>query len=220
MRPRSTMLPVDHVAQSNLFPWLAFDFVSRVPKLRAMRLGCGCPVGLILVIGLAAAGCGAQPIDPAFPVSTTWARQDLARMAANPKPLERPLVVISGFLDPGLAATSMHDQFARVTGDKRIAMISLFECMSFEQCRQKIVDVVSRAFPAATRCKRRKSMSSASLWVAWRRGWRQTRRNRKIGGCASAAFLRLIHPTRERFEPPNSPCSIRCKRTCGRGRQC
>jgi pimeloyl-ACP methyl ester carboxylesterase len=100
------------------------------------------------MIGLAAAGCGPQPIDPAFPVSIVLARRDLSRMAAHPKPLERPLVVISGFMDPGLAALSMHDQFAQVTGDKRIATISLFECMSFQECRQKIVDVVGRAFPS------------------------------------------------------------------------
>lgn len=112
-----------------------------------MRLGCGCPVGLILMIGLAAAGCGPQPVDPAFPVSTAWARRDLSRMAAHPVTLERPLVVISGFLDPGFAALSMRDQFAQVTGDKRIAIISLFECMSFEECRRKIVGVVGRAFP-------------------------------------------------------------------------
>lgn len=112
-----------------------------------MRLGCGCPAGLILIIGLAAAGCGPQPIDPSFSISTACARRDLARMAAHPKPLQRPLVVVSGFLDPGLAALSMHDRFAKISGDNRIATISLFECLSFEQCRQKIVDVVSRAFP-------------------------------------------------------------------------
>jgi hypothetical protein len=108
--------------------------------------------GRAVIVGvwlcLVAVGCGGpQIVNPSFPVTEQWARRDMDRMARDPKPLERPLVVISGFVDPGLAAISMHDQMAAMTGDHRIAMISLFECMSFEQCRRKIIDVVSRAFP-------------------------------------------------------------------------
>lgn len=112
-----------------------------------MRDRLGRPLGLIVLIFILA-GCGPQPVDPAFPVSIQWARGDLARMAAQPKPLERPLVVISGFIDPGFAALSMHAQFHAVTGDDRIATISLFDCLSFEECRQKILGVVERAFPS------------------------------------------------------------------------
>jgi hypothetical protein len=97
---------------------------------------------------LVTAGCGGpQLVNPSFPITEAAARRDLARMAGEPKPLERPLVVISGFVDPGFAALSMHDQMVAATGDRRVATISLFECMSFEECRQKIVGVVSRAFP-------------------------------------------------------------------------
>lgn len=103
-------------------------------------------VGMWLV--LVAAGCGGpQIVNPSFPITEQWARRDMQRMERDPKPMERPLVVISGFVDPGLAALSMHDQMAALTGDRRIATISLFECLSFEECRRKVIDVVGRAFP-------------------------------------------------------------------------
>lgn len=95
------------------------------------------------------AGCSMRPANPSFPISTAAAERDLQRMSADPKPLVRPLVVVSGFLDPGIAALSLQSQFRDVTGDSRIGAISLFECMSFEACRRKVIDVVDRAFPCA-----------------------------------------------------------------------
>ena len=72
--------------------------------------------------------CAPQPVNPTFPNSVAWALRDLKRMAADPRPLKRPLVVISGFLDPGLAAPSMHSQFSKVTwvirGSRRFRFLS------------------------------------------------------------------------------------------------
>lgn len=102
-----------------------------------------------VVVWFVAAGCGGpQVVNPSFPTTMEWAERDLARMAQDPQPLERPLVVIGGFVDPGFAAVALHDQMARCTGDHRIATISLFECMNFEECCRKIVGVVGRAFPS------------------------------------------------------------------------
>ncbi len=46
-------------------------------------------------------GCAAQRINPAFPVTATEAEHDLKRMAQSPKPLDRPLVIVGGFMDVG-----------------------------------------------------------------------------------------------------------------------
>jgi pimeloyl-ACP methyl ester carboxylesterase len=101
-----------------------------------------------VLLWFVSAGCGGpQIVNPSFPITEACARRDLQRMHRRPRPLARPLVVISGFMDPGIAALSMRDQMASVTGDRRIATISLFECMSFGQCRRKVIDVVGRAFP-------------------------------------------------------------------------
>ncbi|HSU65762.1 MAG TPA: hypothetical protein VLJ39_02720, partial [Tepidisphaeraceae bacterium] len=94
-----------------------------------------------------AGGCATQPLNPSFPVTLDAAKRDLRRMSADPKPLEMPLVVISGLLDPGVGALTMESDFRLISKRPRIAAISLFDCTSFEQCRRKIVDVVGRAFP-------------------------------------------------------------------------
>lgn len=162
------------------------------------------------------AGCGPQITDPAFPVTTPWAKRDLARMAANPKPLERPLVVISGFMDPGFAALSLRDRFADMTNDRRIAFISLFACLSFEECRRKIVEVTDRAFPTDDPLQTREvdvvgySMGGLAARLAANPGRSGTRRLRirrlftidsPNRGAARAAELPLLHPLQADMRP-------------------
>ena len=173
-------------------------------------------IGLTVILGFALVGCAPQPVNPTFPNSVAWARRDLKRMAANPRPLKRPLVVISGFLDPGLAALAMHSQFTEISGDSRIATVSLFECMSFEQCRRKIVEVVDRAFPGDDPSQTREvdvvgfSMGGLAARYAADPPARGTRRLR-IGrlftidspnrGAVRAAQLPLLHPLQADMRP-------------------
>ena len=51
-----------------------------------------------------AAGCAAEPagVNPSFPLTVEKGRADLVRMAKDPRPLDRPLVILRGFADPGL----------------------------------------------------------------------------------------------------------------------
>lgn len=102
---------------------------------------------MLIAAGCLSIGCAVQPENPSFRVTANAADADLARMTHDPHPLQRPLVVVTGFLDPGVAAVSLGGQFRDTTGDSRIAIVSLFECLSFEQCAQKIVSVVDHAFP-------------------------------------------------------------------------
>ena len=142
--------------------------------------------------------------------------RDLDRMAADRKPLERPLVVISGFMDPGLAAISMQARFASVTGDRRIATISLFECCSFAQCRRKIIDVVGRAFPSDDPSQTREvdvvgfSMGGLAARLAAEPSHDGTRRLRihrlftidsPNRGAVRAAQLPLLHPLQKDMRP-------------------
>jgi pimeloyl-ACP methyl ester carboxylesterase len=109
-------------------------------------------IGLICVIfsiALAQVGCAPQPVNPSLPVSIDMATRDLKRMTDDPKPLDRPLVIITGFMDPGIAAVSLESRFRCISGDCRIVAISLFECGSFESCRRKVMRTVDGAFPCA-----------------------------------------------------------------------
>jgi hypothetical protein len=96
---------------------------------------------------LLAIGCAPQPINPSLPVSMDAARCDLKRMKCDPKPLARPLVILSGFMDPGIAACILESKFCGISGDCRMVTVTLFECGSFEQCRRKVLRTVDRAFP-------------------------------------------------------------------------
>jgi hypothetical protein len=93
-------------------------------------------------------GCAAQPTNPSFPITARQADRDLDRIAAAPRPLDRPLVVIGGFTDPGLAPTAVRMRFDELTADKRIINVQLGTCFSFDECRTKVVNAVEHAFPS------------------------------------------------------------------------
>jgi pimeloyl-ACP methyl ester carboxylesterase len=105
-------------------------------------------VGIALCLLSAAVGCAPEPINPSFPVDVDEGRMDLSRMEDHPHSLQRPLVVIGGFLDPGFAAWHLQNEFATLTGDHRIVGVSLAECLSFDDCAQKIVRAVNQTWPS------------------------------------------------------------------------
>jgi Putative serine esterase (DUF676) len=95
-----------------------------------------------------AIGCGTTDrINPSFSVSTEEAQQILENESTHPKPLERPLVIVGGFFDPGIAAPIMSGHFRDWTHDQRIVAVSLGFCFTIEQCRRHIIEEVDRAFP-------------------------------------------------------------------------
>ena len=89
------------------------------------------------------------PTNPSFPVTFSEARVALDRMAAHPRPLDRPLVVIGGFLDPNVSPPLYKLHFQRLTNDDRIVTVSVGLCGSFAECRQKVVEAVDRAYPSS-----------------------------------------------------------------------
>src|ERR1700691_4278460 len=93
-------------------------------------------------------GCGGEDrINPSFPVSVDYAKKILENQTAHPKPLVRPLVIVGGYFDPGVAAPMMRSRFEDWTGDDRILSISLGFCFTIEQCRRHIIEEVDKAFP-------------------------------------------------------------------------
>ncbi|HSI32701.1 MAG TPA: hypothetical protein VK986_03845, partial [Tepidisphaeraceae bacterium] len=71
-------------------------------------------------------------------------------MAAHPKPLARPLLIIGGFLDPNLSPPYFKSRITHLTGDaNQFITVSPGFCNSFAECRQMTIDAVDRAFPSA-----------------------------------------------------------------------
>ena len=96
------------------------------------------------------AGCvPATPVNPSFPTTPDAATARLAAAADCPVRLRRPVVVIGGFLDPGVAAAVLAADVRRGTGDDRVADVELGTFLTLDACRQHVLDVVDAAFPTA-----------------------------------------------------------------------
>jgi len=85
-------------------------------------------------------------MNPSFPVTVREARADIRRMRADLVPLARPLVILSGYLEPGVAPRILKKRFGNVTGDERILGLSFAWCRTFDQCRGKVIAAVDETF--------------------------------------------------------------------------
>jgi pimeloyl-ACP methyl ester carboxylesterase len=92
-------------------------------------------------------GCAARPGNPSFPVSVDQARAALTTMQHHPKTLDRPLVILGGFNDPGLGGAAVGGEMRRLFRDRRIIQVSFFFCGSFDACRKSVIQAVEQAFP-------------------------------------------------------------------------
>jgi len=82
-------------------------------------------------------------------VTLAEARRALARMRGEPRALERPLLVLGGFLELGLSQAFLSRRFRRLTGDDRIVGVSFTLCSTFDECRHKAIAAVDRGFPSS-----------------------------------------------------------------------
>jgi hypothetical protein len=102
-----------------------------------------------LLAALSAMGCATHTPNPSFNVSNDDAREALREMSHDAKPLPRPLVILGGLDDPGIAAMVLEDDIRELTGDDpRVIGVSFFFCGSFDGCRKRVIDAVDKAFPS------------------------------------------------------------------------
>ncbi|MDB5295308.1 MAG: hypothetical protein JWO31_1291, partial [Phycisphaerales bacterium] len=111
------------------------------------------PILALLLAALCAAaagGCGAGTPNPSFPLTAARAEDELGAMAADPRPLPRPVVVIDGFMDVGFSSSVVAGRLRKLAVDpNRVLTVNLFWCGSFDDARAKIVREVDAAFPSA-----------------------------------------------------------------------
>ena len=95
-------------------------------------------------------GCvGNGRSNPSFSVTASEAKRAMRQMEHLPRPLDRPVVVLGGFNDPGVAAGHLAREVRRLTGDGRVLAVSFGFCEPLDDCRRRVVRAVDRAFPAA-----------------------------------------------------------------------
>jgi hypothetical protein len=105
-------------------------------------------LAVLLLAAVWFAGCATPPANPSFPLTPTAAREALKAMKEHPRPLPRPLVILAGYLDPGLASSHLRREFRKLThDDPRILSVTFFWSDDFDACRRKLVERVDAAFP-------------------------------------------------------------------------
>lgn len=104
------------------------------------------PVALLALV----AGCASTgPVNPSFDLDFDGAGKALKEMEEHPLPLERPLVILGGYLDPGLGSWWTGLSFRKLTSDRRILELNFVLNATFDGCRSKLIEAVDGAFPSA-----------------------------------------------------------------------
>ncbi|MHC4217915.1 MAG: esterase/lipase family protein [Planctomycetota bacterium] len=100
---------------------------------------------LPLLLLPAIAGCG--PKNPSFDLSENQAQRALREMARDPKPLQRPLIIVAGYGDPGFADAHLRKKIGPCLDDDRIARMSFSDARTFDDCRRQLIEHVDERFP-------------------------------------------------------------------------
>lgn len=104
---------------------------------------------IILISALLLPGCAEPtPANPSFPITYPQARQAIDEMAAHPKPLARPVVIIGGYHDPYVSPPYVAAQIRKLTPDAQTLGAAVGFYATMEDCRQHVIDAVDQAYPS------------------------------------------------------------------------
>ena len=104
------------------------------------------PASLLLITAI---GCASpEPVNPSFPLSIDHAYAAIAEMSSHAVRLQRPLLIIGGYCDPGVSTLFLKSQFKKFIGGDRIVTANIGFYSNFEDCRRRVIEAVDRAFPS------------------------------------------------------------------------
>lgn len=91
-----------------------------------------------------------QPFaNPSFPISSDEAQHRLLELQKQPKKLERPLVILGGFLDPGFGPDRWKRSLGNVVSGQ-IITITFADLYSFQSFRERVVKTLDDALGPAS----------------------------------------------------------------------
>jgi pimeloyl-ACP methyl ester carboxylesterase len=96
---------------------------------------------------LAPGGCAPPPVNPAFPLSLEQAKVALSEMRESPAPLARPLVIIGGYGDPGIATSAIRRGVASCVAGGTVVTVDVWTAETFEDARDIVLAAVDAACP-------------------------------------------------------------------------
>ncbi|MFC1652266.1 esterase/lipase family protein [Planctomycetota bacterium] len=88
------------------------------------------------------------PKNPSFLVDTDEAAARLAKQRVMQPKLVRPVVVLSGYADPGIAPYYLRAELGKVFNDDRIIGMSFYTSLTMDECRARLIEKTHRAFPS------------------------------------------------------------------------
>lgn len=96
------------------------------------------------------AGCGSpQRANPSLDLSLEEGRSALRAMQRTPKPLERPVLVLAGYWDPGGGVHTTAEMLRAVTSTpEMIIEVPFWSVRSWESCRDRALDRLEQRFPS------------------------------------------------------------------------
>src|SRR5262245_54063044 len=113
--------------------------IGSVARLMCMLLGV-----------IAAAGCAAHRVNPSFPMTVAEAREDWQRMCDRPVSAARPIVIVGGYADAGLAPNKLSSRLHSVLGsDAVIIPVDIGFTSSMTAARERLLKRVNEAIPEA-----------------------------------------------------------------------
>ncbi|MEM9418499.1 MAG: hypothetical protein AAGA25_05510 [Planctomycetota bacterium] len=105
-------------------------------------------VAVLLAVGVGFGCSNLSVVNPSFEVTYPEAKQQLRTMREDPVELDRPLIFVGPFLDPGFAEWVSVGQAKRYFSDhKRVGGVSFVLWDSFDSCRAKTIRKVDKLFP-------------------------------------------------------------------------
>lgn len=102
-----------------------------------------CCVVLLCLISI---GCSTS--NPSFDLSRSDARAGLREMAEQPRPAARPVLVLGGYLDPGLLTESLAGDLASVLEGGPVITVSFSMTSDFDACRARVLRELEERHPA------------------------------------------------------------------------
>lgn len=106
------------------------------------------PTSVLLCLFLLPGCSMTTPENPSFPLDRQTARSMLAAMNDDPRPLSRPVVILSGIHDPGVASALLARDIRRATdaGDQ-VLSVCFLTTLSFPACRAKVIRRITSSLP-------------------------------------------------------------------------
>jgi hypothetical protein len=102
---------------------------------------------LLLLMLTLLAGCTTGPVNPSFDVDLATASDRIDAIEEEPIPLERPVLVLGGWFDPGFVASRLRKRFRKAFDTQHVASCAFPFAGSFDNCRKRVLCAVDEAFP-------------------------------------------------------------------------